>query len=1105
MSMHNGSYSDPAAQMATDANFDSFIESDLILDNEHANSEIINTPSKKKGVMGKSGKNKKVTPLSALPSKLSSANVERHTTPNTPSAAMNEFINFSQASDSTVTTPTTSNSSSLHNLSFDLYDGSDGAASIPGGNDVTSPEADMSNVATPSATGSNTHFFGIPHNADRAMSDIASMNAPMHNGLYGMHQMSDGVTPFQSFMGGPPMPPLQQRSVDDMGHQFGHQNNVHHHGHHQRSMSLRDMASTMQAGIQAFTPQALASFGYPGVEVKMEHEMSNGMPAYPMPVIPMADPTNVQGQDVIEDKPRCEKKRRLTNGSSVDSKDSAGKGAKGGNAKKAANNSRKRSNTSTSKGSTAKSKSEADQRLIQEENRQISANSLIESVPQVEVENESLSVAADTSVADVTSNEQSVEPEDDKPKKKTGTKRPPPSAFQITEAGMPFPVIDTSAKHSSLFVPPDTSGLTKREARLVKNRAAAFLSRQRKREQFEELEIKCRNLCRLVWLLYETGSGNFGNKNKNAFGSQDEFANFISQQEGEEVQEIFNTVLALKGGSIAPTEDGQLQGAVAAGIKSENGKIVGDASAVVHVPSSAAKAAEEASKELGRLRCELEEQQKREAALHAELAHERGLRLKMEFDMRQREEEMKPFRGGGQQDLSLTQPATFDDEDDNEDEEGDVTLKSDAHDSGRSGSNGKKKAGSSSSMRPSRTSRRIQGQSQNALTVQSQNANTAVGQRKAAGAALMMVLFSFALFGLPGGQTGRVGGISHAPGSSDLYPLGRVLGAPLSGSHLTAEEDEEGSENDRNGHLPPSSHLSVDDLFPTMHDIMSEAHQEKQTSGSKKSNFNFDYKSFAKDLESSLDWDMQRGFLVLGGDDEDSEAKEGSRQAGSRSPKSRNSMELDGQDSEADVKDAPTKLTLFVPAPDMSVNSEAGSVADASEDRFYDAPLADFDERSNGESVSEQQRELTQAEATRAALQVLRNHRVASEAAAFAASRRLGRQPSPSQRVGSPGVQHQNPASSSNKKVTKNAKAQGKKSSKTQSQLEENEDDEEEDFSNEVLEASSPATDRIRGTDFYQLEFSLSGAKVRNVAELARLLGSMRGGKGDASDHIKVA
>ena len=39
------------------------------------------------------------------------------------------------------------------------------------------------------------------------------------------------------------------------------------------------------------------------------------------------------------------------------------------------------------------------------------------------------------------------------------------------------------------FIPPDTTGLSKREARLVKNRAAAFLSRQRKREEFEALEV----------------------------------------------------------------------------------------------------------------------------------------------------------------------------------------------------------------------------------------------------------------------------------------------------------------------------------------------------------------------------------------------------------------------------------------------------------------------------------------------------------------------------------------------------------------------------------------------------------------------------------------
>jgi len=44
------------------------------------------------------------------------------------------------------------------------------------------------------------------------------------------------------------------------------------------------------------------------------------------------------------------------------------------------------------------------------------------------------------------------------------------------------------------FVPPDTSGLSKREARLVKNRAAAFLSRQRKREEFEAMEARLADL-----------------------------------------------------------------------------------------------------------------------------------------------------------------------------------------------------------------------------------------------------------------------------------------------------------------------------------------------------------------------------------------------------------------------------------------------------------------------------------------------------------------------------------------------------------------------------------------------------------------------------------
>ncbi|KAI0785855.1 hypothetical protein C8Q75DRAFT_794481 [Abortiporus biennis] len=44
------------------------------------------------------------------------------------------------------------------------------------------------------------------------------------------------------------------------------------------------------------------------------------------------------------------------------------------------------------------------------------------------------------------------------------------------------------------FIPPDVTGLSKREARLVKNRAAAFLSRQRKREEFENMEIRVAEL-----------------------------------------------------------------------------------------------------------------------------------------------------------------------------------------------------------------------------------------------------------------------------------------------------------------------------------------------------------------------------------------------------------------------------------------------------------------------------------------------------------------------------------------------------------------------------------------------------------------------------------
>ena len=68
----------------------------------------------------------------------------------------------------------------------------------------------------------------------------------------------------------------------------------------------------------------------------------------------------------------------------------------------------------------------------------------------------------------------------------------PPSA--VKRSASPTPSVTKKRAvgdriNSKDFVPPDVSGLSKREARLVKNRAAAFLSRQRKREEFECMEV----------------------------------------------------------------------------------------------------------------------------------------------------------------------------------------------------------------------------------------------------------------------------------------------------------------------------------------------------------------------------------------------------------------------------------------------------------------------------------------------------------------------------------------------------------------------------------------------------------------------------------------
>lgn len=131
------------------------------------------------------------------------------------------------------------------------------------------------------------------------------------------------------------------------------------------------------------------------------------------------------------------------------------------------------------------------------------------------------------------------------------SKKPPPSASQITESGKPFPVIDTSAAHSSLFVPPDTSGLTKREARLVKNRAAAFLSRQRKREQFELLEKQCKSICRLTWKMWETIAGPEADVSR----LNGTVLPALLAEEHPDVRDCLEQIVVNKGASIAPTEE----------------------------------------------------------------------------------------------------------------------------------------------------------------------------------------------------------------------------------------------------------------------------------------------------------------------------------------------------------------------------------------------------------------------------------------------------------------------------------------------------------------------------------------------------------------------
>ncbi|KAL5527988.1 hypothetical protein ACEPAG_6789 [Sanghuangporus baumii] len=86
----------------------------------------------------------------------------------------------------------------------------------------------------------------------------------------------------------------------------------------------------------------------------------------------------------------------------------------------------------------------------------------------------------------------------------SGTKRVSDESSSSTTSSAKKPRAYASLKD---YVPPDVTGLSKREARLVKNRAAAFLSRQRKREEFELMEIRVAELERENARLREMADG----------------------------------------------------------------------------------------------------------------------------------------------------------------------------------------------------------------------------------------------------------------------------------------------------------------------------------------------------------------------------------------------------------------------------------------------------------------------------------------------------------------------------------------------------------------------------------------------------------------------
>lgn len=304
------------------------------------------------------------------------------------------------------------------------------------------------------------------------------------------------------------------------------------------------------------------------------------------------------------------------------------------------------------------------------------------------------------------------------------------------------------------------------------------------------------------------------------------------------------------------------------------------------------------------------------------------------------------------------------------------------------------------------------------------------------------------------------------------FSLGKVLGAPISNGAFGLREDEE----DDDVSMQPSSHLSAHDLLPpdvsdllTLEDThlddtpRSGPSKQRRRGGSLSTlqqmlassdgaldidQWIRDYQAdddeeaqeqrmageaFARDLTNSLGRgysgvDIERGFVLIG-------TPEGHG-------KEESSMDLDKQPS--GETDAPTRLTLFVPAPDFRASAEVQSPhSSTDEDRFYDAPLAKDESHRAQEQISAAGAEISQNEATRAALRVLREHRLSSSTSAS--------RPSSSHRV---------------KPLRRDS-----------------DESIEDDFETMASPADVPASQ-----DFYELNFSLSGAKVRGVKELSGLI-----------------